>query len=41
MNKNTCKICGKDLTIWYCSAGGQTFRGCSDIKCSYKEEINE
>lgn len=35
---NKCPICGKKLKIWN-ALGGKKYLGCSDIKCTYKEEI--
>jgi ssDNA-binding Zn-finger/Zn-ribbon topoisomerase 1 len=34
-----CPKCGKELTTYYCCAGGMIFIGCSDILCGYKEEV--
>ena len=36
-NMSKCPECGKELTTWYCVAGGSTYTGCSDIKCNYKK----
>jgi len=40
LNDDRCIICGKKLSIWYCCAGGGKYKGCSDILCNYKKEID-
>ena len=35
-----CPICGKPLKTWY-ALGGLEFKGCEDIKCNYKKEVEE
>lgn len=35
--KMYCPICNKPLQTWYSACGGQTYIGCSDIKCEYQK----